>query len=120
MSDDDGFEIPESVELPIDGILDLHSFRPAEVKFLIPDYLAECRKRGIFEVRIIHGKGLGKLQRSVHALLGRLPEVVQFRLAGEDRGGWGATLVRLQAPDDAQSPAGQESPETQNRSEPET
>lgn len=97
MSDDDGVDIPECIELPIDGILDLHSFRPGDVKFLIPDYLTECRKRGIFEVRIIHGKGLGKLQRSVHAILGRLPEVVHFRLAGEDRGGWGATLVQLRA-----------------------
>lgn len=120
MSDDDGFDIPDSIELPIDGILDLHSFRPADVKFLIPDYLTECRKRGIFEVRIIHGKGLGKLQRSVHAILGRLPDVVHFRLAGEARGGWGATLVRLQVPDEAQSSAGQDSPEALDRSEPET
>lgn len=88
-------EIPESIELPIDGILDLHTFRPAEVKDLVPDYLAECRRRGLLDVRIIHGKGTGTLQRTVHSILGRLPEVASFRLAGEDRGGWGATLVRL-------------------------
>ena len=93
-------EIPEVVELPIDGTLDLHAFRPAEIKYLIPDYLAECRKRGILEVRIIHGKGTGVLQRSVHAILARQPEVRTFRLAG----GWGATLVRLRpAPFHAQS-----------------
>lgn len=89
---------PEVVELPIDGVLDLHAFRPAEVKDLVPDYLAECRKRGILEVRIIHGKGTGRLQRGVHAILGRLPEVVAFRLAGAEAGGWGATLVRLRPP----------------------
>jgi DNA-nicking Smr family endonuclease len=88
-------EIPEVVELPIDGVLDLHAFRPAEVKYLVPDYLSECRKRGILDVRIIHGKGTGALQRSVHAILPRLPEVVAFRLAGAEAGGWGATLVRL-------------------------
>ncbi|WP_221251733.1 Smr/MutS family protein [Desulfuromonas versatilis] len=60
-----------------------------------PTYLAECRKREILDVRIIHGKGTGTLQRTVHAILGRFPEVVSFRLAGEDAGGWGATLVRL-------------------------
>jgi DNA-nicking Smr family endonuclease len=88
-------EIPEMIELPINGVLDLHTFRPADVKYLVPDYLAECRKRGILDVRIIHGKGTGVLQRSVHAILARLPEVAAFRLAGEDAGGWGATLVRL-------------------------
>jgi DNA-nicking Smr family endonuclease len=92
-------EIPEVVGLPIDGVLDLHTFRPAEVKYLIPDYLAECRQRGILDVRIIHGKGTGVLQRSVHAILARLSEVITFRLAGEEAGGWGATLVRLRPPE---------------------
>jgi DNA-nicking Smr family endonuclease len=86
------------IELPIDGVLDLHTFQPREVKELVPDYLDECRERGIFEVRIIHGKGTGALRRSVHAILSRLPEVASFGLAMEDAGGWGATLVRLRAP----------------------
>lgn len=83
------------IELPIDGILDLHTFQPRDVKDLIPDYLAECRERGILDVRIIHGKGTGALRRTVHAVLARLPEVASFKLAMEDRGGWGATLVTL-------------------------
>ena len=85
----------EIVELPIDGVLDLHTFRPDEVKGLIVDYLEECRKRSILTVRIIHGKGTGTLRRTVHAVLGRLPEVASFCLAGVDEGGWGATLVEL-------------------------
>jgi DNA-nicking Smr family endonuclease len=86
------------IELPIDGILDLHTFHPRDVKELVPDYLAECRERGILEVRIIHGKGTGALRRTVHAILSRLPEVASFGLAMEDAGGWGATLVTLRAP----------------------
>jgi DNA-nicking Smr family endonuclease len=86
------------LELPIDGTLDLHTFHPRDVKELVPDYLAECRERGILEVRIIHGKGTGALRRTVHALLSRLPEVVSFGLAMEDAGGWGATLVTLRSP----------------------
>jgi DNA-nicking Smr family endonuclease len=86
------------IDLPINGTLDLHTFRPRDVKELVPDYLAECRERGILEVRIIHGKGTGALRRTVHAILSRLPEVVSFGLALEDAGGWGATLVTLRAP----------------------
>ena len=84
------------IELPIDGVLDLHTFQPREVKMLIPDYLAACRARGIYRVRIIHGKGTGTLRRSVHAILARLPEVAAFCLAPPEAGGWGVTLVTLQ------------------------
>lgn len=83
------------IELPIDGTLDLHAFRPAEVKFLIPEYLEECRKKGIGQVRIVHGKGTGALRRTVHALLERMDMVVSFRLGDETSGFWGATLVTL-------------------------
>ena len=92
------------IELPIDGILDLHTFHPRDVKQLVPDYLAECRARGILEVRIIHGKGTGALRRTVHAILSRLPEVVSYELAMEDAGGWGATLVTLRAPAEDRGP----------------
>jgi len=87
------------VDLPIDGVLDLHNFSPKDLKYLIPDYLDECRRKDIFQVRIIHGKGIGNLRRTVHAILGRLPEVKEFKLAGEGGGGWGATLVDLRKND---------------------
>ena len=85
----------EPIELPIDGILDLHTFHPREVKDLIPDYLAACRGKGVLEVRIVHGKGTGALRETVHALLRRRPEVASFHLADGEGGGWGATLVVL-------------------------
>ena len=83
------------VRLPINGVLDLHNFSPKELKYLIPDYLEECHKTDIFQVRIIHGKGMGNLRRTVHSILNRLPRVKEFKLAGENAGGWGATLVEL-------------------------
>ena len=81
--------------MEIDGQLDLHTFSPREIGSLIPEYLNECRKRGILEARIIHGKGTGALRRSVHAVLSRLDIVESFRIAGPDAGHWGATMVRL-------------------------
>src|SRR5688572_10899492 len=83
------------IEIVIDGVLDLHTFSPKDLRTLIPDYLEECHKRGIFEVRIIHGKGTGALAKSVHALLGRSPLVEKWRTADVGAGGWGATLVDL-------------------------
>ena len=89
MADDD------PVELPIDGILDLHTFSPKDVKDLVPEYIGECLSRGITEIRIIHGKGTGTLKGIVHGLLKKDPRVASFKDAGLGAGGWGATLVQL-------------------------
>ncbi|MBI2925566.1 MAG: Smr/MutS family protein [Verrucomicrobia bacterium] len=85
----------EPTELPIDGVLDLHTFRPQDVKDVVMDYLAACEEKGITKVRIVHGKGLGNLRRTVHALLAKHPAVESFVLASEPFGGWGATIVTL-------------------------
>jgi DNA-nicking Smr family endonuclease len=85
----------EPVQLPIDGVLDLHTFNPRDIKELIPEYLSACRERGILQVRIIHGKGRGVLRQTVHALLARHPQVRSFTLDHPQYGGWGATIVYL-------------------------
>jgi len=86
-----------AVELPIDGVLDLHTFRPSDVPELVQDYLDECVRLGITEIRIIHGKGKGTLRRTVEAALARRTDVLEHKLAPPDRGGWGATLVTLRS-----------------------
>ena len=85
----------EPVALPIDGVLDLHTFRPQDVKEVVSEYLAACQENGILEVRVVHGKGIGTLLRTVHALLAKHPEVTGYSLATESYGGWGATIVHL-------------------------
>ncbi len=88
----------EPVEIPIDGVLDLHTFNPREIKDLVPEYIEECLRRGITELRIIHGKGTGTLKGIVHGLLRKDPRVASFEDADITAGGWGATLVRLRKP----------------------
>ena len=85
----------DPVPVPIDGVLDLHTFRPGDVGELVPAWIGACAEAGLRELRIVHGKGTGALRRSVHALLARDPRVAAHRPAGEDAGGWGATLVTL-------------------------
>ena len=85
----------DALEIPIDGVLDLHTFHPKEVKELVPDYLKACRKKGIYSVRIIHGKGTGTLRRIVQSILLKLPIVESYETTDGSGGGWGATSVTL-------------------------
>jgi dsDNA-specific endonuclease/ATPase MutS2 len=90
MSDEEEYH-----ELVVDGDLDLHIFNPRDVKYLIPDYLEECREKGILTVRIVHGKGTGTMRRTVHSILSKLAWVASYQLAPPQEGGWGATIVTL-------------------------
>ena len=80
--------------LPLDGILDLHTFQPRDVKELVPAWLEACRDEGVLDVRIIHGKGIGVLRTIVYRILEEHPAVESFAHPS-DRGSWGATVVRL-------------------------
>jgi len=95
MSHDEPWEEDAPVDFPIRDVIDLHTFRPNEVGSLLPDYFAACREKGIYRVRVIHGKGTGALREGVHRLLEGLPEVESFNLAGPGDGGWGTTWVVL-------------------------
>ncbi len=86
----------DAVEVPIDGILDLHTFAPREVGSLVDEYLWACLQKGILDVRIIHGKGKGVLRRTVHSRLSKNPDVADYRL-DDGPSGWGTTLVRLKS-----------------------
>ncbi|HEY2740171.1 MAG TPA: Smr/MutS family protein [Thermoanaerobaculia bacterium] len=84
-----------AVELPITDVLDLHSFRPAEVKDVVRDYLDAADEKGLRHLRIIHGRGIGVQRQTVRTLLERDPRVVAFGDAPAEAGGWGATWVTL-------------------------
>lgn len=86
---------PECVEIPINGIIDLHTFDPKEIKNLLNDYFQACIEKSIHDIRIIHGKGAGILQKRVWSILRKHPLVESFEFAPLEAGSWGATLARL-------------------------
>ncbi len=88
-----------TIELPIDGTLDLHAFAPRDVPSVVEEYLRACLVRGIFDVRVVHGRGKGVQRAVVRRVLAALPFVVSCEDAAPGAGGWGATLVRLRAED---------------------
>jgi MOSC domain-containing protein YiiM len=85
----------EPVVLPIEDAIDLHTFAPKEIRSVVEEYLNECHRLGISEVRIIHGRGAGVQRQIVRSVLQNHPLVLHFYDAPPEAGGWGATMVRM-------------------------
>ena len=85
----------DPVPLPIEDSLDLHSFLPRDIPSVVDEYLREAHRRGFGEVRLIHGRGKGVQRAIVQSILASHPLVREFADAPGERGGWGATVVRL-------------------------
>jgi dsDNA-specific endonuclease/ATPase MutS2 len=83
----------EPVEVPIEDWIDLHTFRPQEVKSVVEEYLDQALAQGFRQVRIIHGRGIGVQREMVHQVLSRHKEVLAFTDA-PDRG---ATVAYLKS-----------------------
>jgi len=86
---------PDEVVVPLEDRIDLHPFRPRDVRSVVESYLEQALEAGYREVRLIHGRGIGVQREIVRSLLQRHPHVVEFFDAPPERGGWGATVVRL-------------------------
>jgi DNA-nicking Smr family endonuclease len=85
----------EPVVLPIEDSIDLHAFSPKEISSVVEEYLEQCRRAGIYEVRLIHGRGKGVQRRLVCSLLEKSPLVLSFKDAPPESGGWGSTIAVL-------------------------
>ncbi len=83
------------VELPVDGVLDLHPFRPSETIDVVEEYIRVCLEKNITPIRVIHGKGIGVQKTRVHAFLAKHPQVLSYGLDSAGPSGWGATVVNL-------------------------
>jgi DNA-nicking Smr family endonuclease len=91
-------EPDDAVVLPIEDSLDLHAFAPRDVISVVDEYLHAAAARGLREVRLIHGRGIGAQRAAVRSLLARHALVEAFEDAPAERGGWGATLAHLRPP----------------------
>jgi DNA-nicking Smr family endonuclease len=81
------------VLLPIEGEIDLHSFRPKDVPSVVDEYLRAAHDKGLRRVRIVHGRGKGVQRGIVQQALDRHPLVDAFDDDYTSR--LGATLVVL-------------------------
>jgi len=83
--------------------LDLHGMISDEARAMVSTFLAECKKRGIRCVRIVHGKGLGSrnkepiLKNKLRHWLIQKDEVIAYAQARANDGGSGAVIVLLKA-----------------------
>lgn len=83
--------------------IDLHGLRVDEAREALILFLADCVKRGLRCVRIVHGKGLGSKNREpilkgkVLRWLVQRDEVLAFCQAGPADGGSGAVVALLRA-----------------------
>jgi DNA-nicking Smr family endonuclease len=87
----------EVFRLPIDGTLDLHTFAPRDTQAVVRDYVSEAYRRGLDEVRIIHGRGTGVQRGLVQATLEAHPDVESF--ADDEPSHLGATIAWLRVHD---------------------
>jgi DNA-nicking Smr family endonuclease len=94
-------EDDDLIHIPITDTLDLHPFRPKEIRDVAREYLLEAHQRGFTQVRLIHGRGIGVQRENIRALLRSLDFVLDFHDADGSGGGWGSTVVLLGRRDEA-------------------
>jgi DNA-nicking Smr family endonuclease len=84
--------------VPIEDVLDLHTFNPRDIKSVVEEYVTAAWQRGLREVRLIHGRGRGVQRGIVQQALECHPLVVEFWDAPESH--LGATVARLRGRDE--------------------
>ena len=61
----------------------------------LDQYLDDAFMAGLWQVRVVHGKGTGTLRQAVWEQLSKHPLVKSHRLGGYGEGGVGVTIVEL-------------------------
>jgi DNA mismatch repair protein MutS2 len=79
----------------VDRELRLRRLTVDEALWRLDQYLYDAFMAGLSSVRIVHGKGTGKLRHAVHDSLARHPLVKSYRLGDYGEGDYGVTIVEL-------------------------
>jgi DNA mismatch repair protein MutS2 len=79
----------------VDRELLLRRLTVDEALWRLDQYLYDAFMAGLSSVRIVHGKGTGKLRHAVHESLAKHPLVKSYRLGDYGEGDYGVTIVEL-------------------------
>jgi DNA mismatch repair protein MutS2 len=79
----------------VDRELLLRRLTTEEALYRLDQYLYDAFMAGLPSVRIVHGKGTGKLRRAVQESLAKHPLVKSYRLGDYGEGDYGVTVVNL-------------------------
>ena len=79
----------------VDRELRLRHLTVDEALWRLDQYLNDAFMAGLLSVRIVHGKGVGKLRCAVHDSLAKHPLVRSYRLGDYGEGDYGVTIVEL-------------------------
>ena len=79
----------------VDRELSLRRLTVDEALWRLDQYLYDAFMAGLSSVRIVHGKGTGKLRHAVHESLAKHRLVKSYRLGDYGEGDYGVTIVEL-------------------------
>jgi DNA mismatch repair protein MutS2 len=82
-------------EVPAVNEVHLRRLTVDEALLKLDEYLDDAFMAGLYQVRVVHGKGTGTLRQAVRQRLAKHPLVKSYRPGGYGEGGAGVTVVEL-------------------------
>jgi len=81
--------------MPVINEVHLRHLTVDEALLKLDKYLHDAFMDGLYQVRVVHGKGAGILRQVVRKELAKHPLVKSYRPGGYSEGGAGVTMVEL-------------------------
>ena len=81
--------------MPVMNEIHLRHLTADEALLKLDKYLDDAFMAGLYQVRVVHGRGTGTLRRVVRQQLAKHPLVKSYRPGDYGEGGIGVTIVEL-------------------------